>query len=165
MLFRGTLLWNLASFLQGNWKQWFFFCFCVQRLYVEVWLKIFHRSDQRFFGGMLLPAKFSSLRALFMDMIFCLCINLYQDLATKELQMSFGEMLLRTFTFVLHGKLNLSTEHHKKIKVYQNIRSNITPRVSFCQLYIKRCPFACTSFNCIYYQIFEIINVVLLLFL
>lgn len=115
MLFRGTLLWNLASFLQGNWKQWFFFCFCVQRLYVEVWLKIFHRSDQRIFRGMLLPAKFSSLRALFMDMISCLCINLYQDLATEELQMSFGEMLLRTFTFVLHGELNLSTEHHKKI--------------------------------------------------
>lgn len=114
MLFRGTLLWNLASFLQGNWKHWLF-CFCVQRLYVEVWLKIFHRSDQRFFGGMLLPAKFSSLRTLFMDMISCLCINLYQDLATEELQMSFGEMFLRTFTFVLHGKLNLSTEHHQKI--------------------------------------------------
>lgn len=88
MSFRGTLLWNQASFLQGNWKQSFqmiFFCFCVQRLYIEVWLKIVHRSNQRFFGGMLLPARFSSLRALFMDIISCLFINPYQDLATEEL--------------------------------------------------------------------------------
>lgn len=84
---------------------------CDLKFSIEVIKDFSEECYSRLFIGF----EFSSLRALFMDMISCLCINLYQDLATEELQMSFGEMLLRTFTFVLHGKLNLSTEHYKKI--------------------------------------------------